>query len=96
MSDKTELLDEIENILTPKNDLDLKYLLITFLIISFIIALSFFKIYLHQQIYYESRKIAKLRYERDLLKEENKVIKSSVEAIRFKNQIADTMFDDGE
>jgi cell division protein FtsL len=96
LSDKIELLDEIEDILTPKNDLDLKYLLITFLIISFIIALSFFKIYLHQQIYYESRKIAKLRYERDLLKEENKVIKSSVEAIRFKNQIADTMFDDGE
>jgi hypothetical protein len=94
LKDKDQLLDEIEDIVSPKKGLDLKYLLLTYLAISFIVALAFFKIYIHQQIYYESRKIAKLRAQRELLVEENKVIKSSVEAIKFKNQIADTLFDE--
>ncbi|NPA66554.1 MAG: DUF2681 domain-containing protein [Epsilonproteobacteria bacterium] len=93
MKDKEEILDEIDEIIAPKKRLDLKYLLYTYLIVSFIIALAFFKIYVHQQIYYESRKIAKLRAERDMLKEEHKAIQSSVESIRFKNQISDTIFD---
>ncbi len=82
--------------IAPKKKLDVNYLAMTYLVMAIVIALAFFKIYIHQQIYYESRKIAKLRAERDLLKEENKVIESSVEAMRFKNQIADTMFDDEE
>ncbi len=94
MRDKEELLEEIDEVIAPKKKLDLKYLLYTYLFMAFVIALAYFKIYVHQQIYYESRKIAKLRAERDLLKEENRVIKSAVEAIRFKNQISDTIFDE--
>ncbi len=93
MSDKEEILEEIQDIIVPQKKLDLKYLLYTYLIVSFVIALAFFKIYVHQQIYYESRKISKLRAERDMLREEHKAIKASVESIRFKNQISDTMFD---
>ncbi len=94
MRDKEELLEEIDEVIAPKKRLDFKYLLYTYLFMAFVIALAYFKIYVHQQIYYESRKIAKLRAERDLLKEENRVIKSAVEAIRFKNQISDTIFDE--
>ncbi len=94
MRDKEELLESLQEVIAPKKRLDFRYLLITYLVMAFVIGLAFFKIYVHQQIYYESRKIAKLRAERDLLKEENKAIESSVEAIRFKNQIADTMFDE--
>ncbi len=94
MKDKEELLEAIDDVIAPKKRLDLRYLLSTYLIMAFVVALAFFKIYIHQQIYYESRHIAKLRAERDLLKEENRVIKSSVEAIRFKNQISDTIFDE--
>jgi cell division protein FtsL len=94
LKDKEELLEAIDEVIAPKKHLDGKYLLVTYLAVAFVVALAFFKIYVHQQIYYESRKIAKLRSERDLLKEENRVIKSSVEAIRFKNQIADTMFEE--
>ncbi len=93
MKDKEELLEAIEDVVAPKKKLDFRYLLATYLVIAFVVGLAFFKIYVHQQIYYESRKIAKLRAERDLLKEENRVIRSSVEAIRFKNQISDTIFD---
>ena len=94
MKDKEELLESIDEVIAPKKRLDFRYLLATYTVMAFVVALAFFKIYIHQQIYYESRKIAKLRAERDLLKEENKVIASSVESMRFKNQIADTMFDD--
>ncbi len=94
MKDKEELLEAVDELLVPKKKLDAKYLLLTYLVIVFVIGLAFFKIYIHQQIYYESRKIAKLRNERDLLKEENRVIKSAVESMRFKNQIADTIFEE--
>ena len=94
MKDKEQLLNAIDEVIAPKKKLDLRYLLTTYLVIAFVVGLAFFKIYVHQQIYYESRNIAKLRAERDLLKEENRVIRSSVEAIRFKNQISDTIFDE--
>ncbi len=94
MRDKDRLLEELDDVIAPKKRLDFKYLMITYLVIAFAVALAFFKIYVHQQIYYESRKIAKLRSERDLLKEENRVIRSAVEEIRFKNQIADTIFEE--
>ncbi len=94
MKDKEELLEAVDELLIPKKRLDGKYLLLTYLVIMFVVGLAFFKIYIHQQIYYESRKIAKLRNERDLLKEENRGIKAAVESMRFKNQIADTMFDE--
>ena len=94
MRDKEELLESIDEVIAPRKRLDFRFLVLTYLAIAFVVGLAFFKIYVHQQIYYESRKIAKLRSERDLLKEENRVIQSSVEAMKFKNQIADTIFDD--
>jgi len=90
---KEAILDEIQDVIAPPKKLDLKYLLYTYLVVCFVVALAFFKIYVHQQIYYESRRIAKLRAERDMLREEHKAIKASVESIRFKNQISDTIFD---
>lgn len=94
MQDKEQLLDELDEVVAPKKKLDFKFLLWTYALMAFVIALAFFKIYITQQIYYESRKIAKLRAERSLLLEEHRVIRSSVEAMKFKNQIADTLFDE--
>jgi hypothetical protein len=54
--------------------------------------LAFPKIYLTEQIYYKSREIEKLKVEYETLKEENKRIRASVESIKFKNQILDTLF----
>jgi cell division protein FtsL len=94
LKDKKELLEDIEDIINPKKKLDFKFFIYTILCSLFIISLAFFKIYLNQQIYYESRKIKKLKNEYEVLKEENRVINSAVESIRFKNQIADTLFDE--
>lgn len=92
MGSKTELLDEVESILTPNSKLDFTYLLYVLLTLFFVCAVIFPKIYLQQQIYYKSREISKLNREYNILKEQNRLIKASVESIRFKNQILDTLF----
>jgi len=93
VSAKHELLDEIESVVSRKKRLDFNYFLSMVLILLFVGMFAFPKIYITQQIYYKSRDIAKLKIEYETLKEENKLIAASVEAIKFKNQILDTMFD---
>ncbi|MCK9473863.1 hypothetical protein [Sulfurimonas sp.] len=92
MSAKTELLDEIDLVLNPQKGVDLNHLLYVLLTIALVCIVIFPKIYIQQQIYYKSRDISKLKSEYDTLKEENRLIKGSVESIRFKNQILDTLF----
>ncbi|MCW8894903.1 MAG: hypothetical protein OQK48_06785 [Sulfurimonas sp.] len=92
MSEKIELLNEIDVVLNPKKVLDFNYLLYVLLSVLLVAVILFPKIYIQQQIYFMSRDISKLKGEYDTLKEENKVISSSVESIRFKNQILDTLF----
>ena len=92
MSDKIELLEELDSVLNIQKRLDFKYLAFTLLLMSFFLMAIFPKIYIQQQIFYKSRDISKLKGEYDTLVEENILIKSSVESIRFKNQILDTLF----
>ena len=92
MNDKTQLLDEIDEILIPKRNLDFTYFLYVLLVVFFVLMIAFPKIYIQQQIYFKSRDIAKLNIEYETLKEENKIISASVESIKFKNQILDTLF----
>ena len=92
MNDKTELLEEYDNLIKVKQKLDFNYFLYMLLVITFIAMFAFPKIYINQQIYYTSRDIAKLQVEYETLQEENKLIRSSVESIKFKNQVLDTMF----
>jgi len=92
MSAKTELLDEVQDIVAPKKKLDFNYFLSVLLAMAFVAMFAFPKIYITQQIYYKSRDIAKLKVEYETLKEENKLISASVESIKFKNQILDTLF----
>ena len=91
-ADKDELLNHVDEVLSPKKKLDFTYLF--FFMSGAILVLGILspKIYLTQQIYFKSREISKLKSEYDTLKEENKVIGASVEAIRYKNQVLDTLF----
>ncbi len=92
MSNQLDLLDEVDLVLNPKKSLNFNYFLYVFFVLSFICMVSFPKIYIQQQIYFKSRDISKLQGEYDILKEENRLIRTSVEFIRFKNQILDTIF----
>lgn len=92
MSEKNDLLDELDKIRVLKQKLTISYFLYVLLVMSFVGVLIFPKIYITQQIYFKSRDISKLKNEYDTLKEENKIISASVEEIKFKNQILDTLF----
>lgn len=92
MSDKIELLEEVDTLLIPSKRLDFKYYLYLLLLIAFVAIFAFPKIYIQEQIYFKSRKISKLQAEYDTLREEHKIISASVEKIKFKNQILDTLF----
>ncbi|MCF6310055.1 MAG: hypothetical protein L3J19_06230 [Sulfurimonas sp.] len=92
MSDKLDLLDEVDSVINPKKMLDVNHLIYVLLSVLLVIVVLFPKIYIQQQIYFMSRDISKLKGEYDTLKEENRLISSSVESIRYKNQILDTLF----
>ena len=92
MSGKTELLEEMVEVLNPQKMLNFAFFSYVLLVLTLVAVIAFPKIYIQQQIYFKSRDIAKLKAEYDTLKEENRLISSSVEAIRYKNQILDTLF----
>jgi len=92
MSEKETLLQEVDELIAPSKRLDIKYFLSVLLSLCFVAMMAFPKIYITEQIYYKSRDIEKLEVEYDTLKEENKLISASVESIKFKNQILDTLF----
>ncbi len=92
MSVKSDLLDEISVVVSPQKRLDFTYFLFIVLMMLLVAMFAFPKIYIQQQIYFKSRDISKLKSEYDTLKAENKIISASVESIKFKNQILDTLF----
>ena len=92
MSEKNDLLDEVGLVINLKHKLDINYFLYLLFTLSFIFMFAFPKVYITQQIYFKSRDISKLKTEYETLKEEKKLISASVESIKFKNQILDTLF----
>ena len=92
MSDKSEILAEIDEVLGEQKELSAYYLLTVLLVLMIILLLAFPKIFLQSSIYYKSRSISALEREYKSLKEERKIISSEVEQKKFKNQILDTLF----
>jgi len=92
VSDKNAILEEVEPVIVPSRKMGVRYLVGVLLSVTMLLLVAFPKIYIQNQIYYKSRDIAVLKREFNALKEENRVITSQVEAIRFKNQILDTLF----
>ena len=92
MSVKSDLLEEVSSVIAPVKKLDTMYFIYILLLMILTAMFAFPKIYIQQQIYFKSRDISKLKSEYDTLKAENKIISASVESIKFKNQILDTLF----
>ena len=60
--------------------------------ITIVLILTVIKIYLSNQIYYESKVVNKMQREVSALKAENVILKQNVEALKFKNRVTDTIF----
>ena len=66
----------------------------TVVLISIVIVLilTTIKFYLSNQIYYESKVVNKMKREVAALKAEKIMLEQSVEALKFKNRVTDTIF----
>ena len=92
IEDKDQLLDEISVLFDTPQNLSTTWLLLTFISLFSIIMIFFPKIYLKNKIYDESKKIGYLEKKVFILKEENRVLKSKIEQLKFKNDILDSLF----
>jgi competence protein ComGC len=72
-----------------ENGITLGMIIITTFSISLVLLLTLPKIYLHNQIYYESREIAHYRNIAQTLREEHSIILHKLEAIKYKENIED-------
>ncbi len=90
---KYDLLDEVEHSRgKSEKNLNIKLLFSVFLVLFSVLFIILPKIYLKNEIYYNSRDISKLYNEYNILKEENIMLKRKLEYIKFKNQVLDTIF----
>jgi len=67
-------------------------MLIIFMSMSIILILAMIKIYLSNQIYYESRRVNYIESEVAALKEEHAMLENQVQKLKFKNRVTDTIF----
>jgi len=68
--------------------------MVTVVIISMamVLILTMAKIYFSNQVYRESKEVNQIQREVDALKAENMILKQNVDALKFKNRVADTIF----
>jgi len=59
---------------------------------AIVLILTTIKTYLSNQIYYESKVVNKMTREVSALKAEQVMLKQSVESLKFKNRVTDTIF----
>ena len=60
--------------------------------VTIVLILTTIKIYLSNQIYYESKVVNQMNREVSALKAEQVMLEQSVEALKFKNRVTDTIF----
>jgi len=74
------------------NGITFKMVMIILISVSIALILATIKIYLSNQIYYESKKVNKIEREVSALKAEKVLLQQNIEALRFKNRVTDTIF----
>ena len=74
------------------NGITLGMISVIFMSVTIVLILTMIKIYLSNQIYYESKKVNKMQQEVETLKAEKIILQQSVEALKFKNRVTDTIF----
>ncbi len=57
-----------------------------------VLILTMIKIYLSNQIYYESKKVNKIQRQVEALKAERQILQQNVEALKFRSNVTDTIF----
>jgi hypothetical protein len=92
MSDKLDILEETQHVISPDDLMGPLFLRNVFIGIFLVLVVVFPKIFINTQIYFKSREISTLSHEHDSLLEENRLIRAKVESLKYKNQVLDTLF----
>ena len=81
-----------------ENGISFALFMIIFMSMTIVVILAMIKIYLSNQIYYESRRVNYIEREVSALREERIMLENQVQKLKFKNRVADTIFamDEGE
>ena len=69
-----------------------KMFMIIVMSMAIVLILGTIKIYLSNQIYYESREVNRLGQNVSVLRVEKQLLEQKVEALKFKNRVTDTIF----
>lgn len=92
MNETLDILEETQHIISPDDSMGPVFLRNVFVGIFLVLVVVFPKIFINTQIYFKSREISTLTHEHDALMEENRLIKSKVESLKYKNEVLDTLF----
>jgi len=76
----------------PENGITFGMVSVIVMAMSIVLILTMIKIYLSNQIYYESKIVNNMKREVEALKAEGVMLEENVEALKYKNQVADTIF----
>jgi len=76
----------------PPNGITFGMISVILMAMSIVLILALIKIYLSNQIYYESKKVNKMQRQVEALKAEKRILQQNVEALKFKNRVTDTIF----
>lgn len=74
------------------NGIEWRSVIFIVLSVSILVVLASLKIYISNQIYYESKLVNKMRQELSILKAEKEMLQTNVEALKFKNRVTDAIF----
>ncbi|HEY9190142.1 MAG TPA: hypothetical protein VIM88_04695 [Sulfurovum sp.] len=77
---------------TKPNGITFGMSMVILMSVSITLILTMIKIYLSNQIYYESKVVNQMQREVSVLKAEKRMLEQSVEALKFKNRVTDTIF----
>jgi len=74
------------------NGITIGMIFLLILSMSFVLLLALIKIYLSNQIYYESKTVNTVQQEVSTLKAQKLMLQQKIEALKFKNKVTDTIF----
>jgi len=77
---------------SQENGITFGMVMVVFISVAIVLILTTVKIYLSNQIYYESKVVNYMKQEVSALKAEQVMLQRSVEALKFKNRVTDTIF----
>lgn len=77
---------------TKPNGVTFGMISVVIMSVSIVLILTLVKVYLSNQIYHESKSVNKMVRETEVLKAEKAMLEESVEALRYKYNVTNTIF----